>query len=130
MVFTNAPDEVFYPARDRLVTAFVRWAGRHRRAADPFVVGALVDHRWEDGDGLLCRWDPDDLRDTLLGWFPRTVTLLPDAVPAVVPTLHAFVDFLFAGDLADSRCAEPDRLHATLDGLSADFGAAMHDQSR
>jgi hypothetical protein len=130
MVFTDAPDEVFYPARARLVAAFDGWARRQRRPADPFVVEGLLDHRWEAGDGILCRWRPADLRETLLDWYPRQVTMPPGEWQTVLPTVHAFVDFLFAEDLADARCAEPDHLHAALDELAADFDAAMGDQSR
>ena len=130
MVFTVAPDEVFYPARDRLVAAFDRWARRQRRQVDPFVVEALVEHRWDAGDGILCRWQSTDLREALLEWFPRTVTMPPGEWQTVVPTVHAFVDFLFAEDLADRRCAEPDELHAALAGLAGDFDVAMGDQAR
>ena len=130
MVFTAAPDELFIPARDRLVTAFDEWARRQRRSVDPFVVEALIQHRWEAGDGILCRWQPADLRAVLLDWFPREVTMPPDEWQPVIPTVHAFIDFLFAEDLADRRCAEPARLHAELDGLAGDFDAAMNDQSR
>ncbi len=130
MVFTAAPDEVFYPARDRLVATFDSWARRQRRTADPFVVEALIEHRWDAGDGILCRWHPDDLREALLDWFPRTVTMPPGEWQAVVPTVHAFVDFLFAEDLADLRCTESDHLHAALGELAGDFDAAMGDQSR
>jgi hypothetical protein len=130
MVFTAAPDEVFYPARDRLVAAFDRWARRQRRTVDPFIVEALIEHRWDAGDGLLCRWHPADLREALLDWFPRKVTMPPGEWQTVVPTVHAFVDFLFAEDLADRHCAEPDHLHAVLEGLAGDFDVAMGDQSR
>jgi hypothetical protein len=130
MVFTAAPDEVFYPARDRIVATFDSWARRQRRAADPFVVEALIEHRWDAGDGTLCRWHPDDLREALLDWFPRKVTMPPSEWQVVVPTVHAFVDFLFAEDLADLRCTESDHLHAALDELAGDFDAAMSDQSR
>ncbi|MEV4707896.1 hypothetical protein [Actinoplanes sp. NPDC049316] len=130
MVFTAAPEETFYPAQDRLVVAFQRWARQHRRTVDPFVVETLVEHRWDDGDGILCRWRPDELRNALLDWFPRKVSMPPGSWRTVVPTVHAFVDFLFAEDLADARCAEAEQLHAVLDGLVDDFDAAMGDQSR
>lgn len=130
MVFTAAPGEVYYGARDRLVAAFGRWARRQQRTVDAFVVEALVDHRWDAGDGILCRWQQADLREALLDWFPRKVTMPPGEWQTVVPTVNAFVDFLFAEDLADSRCAEPDQLHAALDELADDFDVAMGTQSR
>jgi hypothetical protein len=130
MVFTAAPDDAFYPARDRLVGAFDSWARRRGRTADPFVVEVLIEHRWDAGDGILCRWHPDDLREALLYWFPRKVTMPPSEWQAVVPTVHAFVDFLFAEDLADLRCTESDHLHAALDEMAGAFDAAMADQSR
>jgi hypothetical protein len=78
VVFTGSPDEVFYPARDRLVAAFDRWARRQRRAVDPFVVEALVEHRWDAGDGILCRWQPADLRAPTTG----TTASSPKGTPA------------------------------------------------
>src|SRR6185312_15291 len=55
MVFSGADEDVFYPAQERLAAAVGRWARKHRRDVDPFVVGALVEHRWADGDGILGR---------------------------------------------------------------------------
>ena len=130
MVYPAATDEVFYPARDRLVRTFQQWARRQRRPVDAFVVEALLDHRWADGDGLLNRWQPADLREALCEWFPRKVTLAPGEWRTVVPTVQAFVEYLFAADLADERCADRDELHAALDGLADEFDSAMGDQTR
>lgn len=129
MVFPAAPDEVFDPARDRLVASFERWARRHRRPVDPFVVDAVIEHRWATGDGLLCRWQPADLQTVLCSWFPRKVTLPPGEWDLVIPTVHAFVDYLFAEDLADVHCAKAHDLHAALDGLAAEFDTAMSDET-
>lgn len=130
MVFPAAPDEVFDPARDRLVTAFGRWSRRHGREADPFVVDVVIEHRWSMGDGLLSRWQPDDLRAVLCDWFPRKITMPPGEWHTVLPTVRAFVDFLFAEDLADARCAKAEDLHAALDALAGEFDAAMGDETR
>ncbi|MGR6317529.1 hypothetical protein Q2K19_05290 [Micromonospora soli] len=130
MVYTSAPDPIFIPARDRLKWRFGGWARRHPRQVDLFVVEALLDHRWADGDGLLGRWQPEDLEEALLDWFPRQVTMRPEQWPAVTPTVGAFVDFLFDQDLADRRCADRHLLHAALDKLAAPFADAMADQSR
>lgn len=128
MVFTDAPDDEFYPARDRLIDAFVRWAERARREVDPFMAEVLVEQRWSMGDGRLCRWQPADLRYALIEYFPRGVTTREWS--ATVPTLHAFVDFLFDADLADAKCADAAVLHAALDGLAAEYDAAMADETR
>ncbi|RQW84055.1 hypothetical protein DKL51_30745 [Micromonospora globispora] len=130
MVYTSAPEELFFPARDRLVRRFDRWARRHRRPVDAFVVETLLEHRWADGDGLLGRWQPEDLEEALLDWFPRQVTLPPDQWAGVAPTVGAFIDFLFDQDLADRRCADRQLLHAALDKFAAPFADAMTDQSR
>ncbi|MBM0224323.1 hypothetical protein [Micromonospora sp. ATA51] len=130
MVYTSAPDQIFISARDRLVRRFDRWARRHRRPVDAFVLESLLDHRWADGDGLLGRWQPEDLEDALLDWFPRQVTLPPEQWAAVTPTVRAFVDFLFDQDLADRRCADRHLLHVALDKLAAPFADGMADQSR
>jgi hypothetical protein len=130
MVYTSAPDDVFYPARNRLVRRFDRWARRRGRPVDAFAVEALVDHRWEDGDGLLGRWRPEDLDEALCDWFPRKVTMQPGEWDRVVPAVRAFVDFLFDEDLADARCADQGALHAALDKLAGDFATAMGDEAR
>ncbi|PZG14697.1 hypothetical protein C1I95_21180 [Micromonospora craterilacus] len=130
MVYTSAPDDVFIPGRDRLVRRFERWARRQRRPVDPFTVEALLDHRWADGDGRLGRWQPEDLEEALLDWFPRQVTMRPQQWALVTPTLSAFVDFLFDEDLADRRCADQHLLHAVLDKLGGPFAEAMADQRR
>jgi hypothetical protein len=130
MVYTSAPDELFFSARDRLVRRFDRWARRHRRPVDLFVVETLLEHRWSDGDGLLGRWQPEDLEEALLDWFPRQVTLPPEQWAHVGPTVGEFIDFLFDQDLADRCCADQQLLHAALDKLAAPFADAMADQSR
>src|SRR5256885_1559938 len=130
MVYTAVPEDVFYPARNRLVAAFARWAHKQRRAVDPFVVEALVDHRWEAGDGRLGRWKPADLRESLCDWFPRKVTMPPGEWDMVLQTVHAFIDFLFAGDLTDAHCAGREHLHTAVHDLAGEFNAAMGDETR
>ncbi|MBO4208343.1 hypothetical protein [Micromonospora echinofusca] len=130
MVFRLAPEEAYAPARDRLIRRFDTWARRQRRPVDPFVVMALLDHRWSDGDGLLGRWQPGDFEVTLLDWFPRKVTLAAAETGTVLPTVHAFVDFLFDQDLADRHCADQAELHAALDKMTDEFDAVMTDERR
>ncbi|GAB7040154.1 MULTISPECIES: hypothetical protein [Catenuloplanes] len=128
MVFTDAPEDEFFPARDRLVDAFERWARRARRDVDPFMAEVLVEQRWSVGDGRLGRWQPADLRFALLEYFPRGVTTREWS--ATIPTLHAFVDFLFEADLADAKCADATVLHTALDRLAGEYDAAMADETR
>ncbi|TQS40390.1 hypothetical protein [Cryptosporangium phraense] len=130
MVFTRAPEDVFYPARDRLVAEFGRWAGRRRASADPFVVEVMVEYRWSEGDGLLGRWQPEDLRLLLCEWFPRAVTMRADEWATVLPTVRGFIDFLYERGLADARGADPEVLHAALDALVDEFDRAMADPAR
>ncbi|WP_433087522.1 hypothetical protein ACQP1P_16365 [Dactylosporangium sp. CA-052675] len=130
MVFTAAPDDVFDAAQERLVGRVVRWSRGQHREVEPFVVAALVEHRWADGDGLLCRWQPEDLREALCEWFPRRVSMPAAETPALLTSVHTFIDFLFAEDLADDRCAEPAALHALIDAVAGDVAAAMGDETR
>jgi hypothetical protein len=130
MVFTSAPEDTYFPARDRVIHRFHSWTRRHRASADPFFIEALLDHRWADGDGLLGRWQPEDLEESLLGWFPGKVTMGPEECDSVVPSVRAFVDFLFEQDLADRRCADRELLHAALDKLAGPFVEAMVDETR
>jgi hypothetical protein len=130
MVWSAAPEDDYLAARDRLVRRFQAWARRRGIPVDAFAVEALLDHRWEDGDGLLGRWRPEDFVEALCDWFPRQVTLPAEQRAAVVPTARAFVSFLFEEDLADARCTEQDELQAALVALTDDFTTAMADESR
>jgi hypothetical protein len=130
MVYTSAPEDVFYPARDRLLRRFERWSRKRRRPVHLFVVEEVLDHRWAFGDGILCRWQPEDLAAVLLDWFPRKVTMRADEWAEVVPSLAAFVDFLFEEDLADRRCADRPLLHEALEKLARPFAEAMADRTR
>src|SRR3954466_7268266 len=101
MVFTAAPEDVFYPAQERIVRAAARWARKQRRELDPFVIAALIEHRWADGDGVVCRWQPAELREALCSWFPRQVSLPVEDSAMLLASVRTFIDFLFAADLAD-----------------------------
>lgn len=130
MVFTATPDQVYFPTRDRILAAFSQWARAEHRSVDPFIIQILLDDRWHSGDGLLGRWQPTDFERLLGDVFPRQVSLPADQSGVVVPTLQAFVDFLYAKDLADARSADRGLLHASLDKLAEGFPAAMADQAR
>ncbi|MFY1632927.1 hypothetical protein ACN27F_06500 [Solwaraspora sp. WMMB335] len=131
MVYTSADDDTYHTARQRLMHRIEKWARTRRRTEiDLFLIEALLDHRYHDGDGLLGRWQPEDLTETLTEWFPRQVTLRPDEWTGVVPSVRGFIDFLFDEGLADRRCADQGVLHAVLDKLTGAVAEAMADQTR
>lgn len=130
MVFGQAEEEAFHEAKERLVTRFAEWAEEQSRDVDPFVVDCVLDFKWGYSDGRLGRWTTAAFRELLWEWFPRKVTLDESDWPAVVPALHAWVDFLQYAGLRDQRGDGPSALHRELDDLAGDFTAAMGDVTK
>lgn len=130
MVFGQADEEEFYDAKERLVTKFAEWAEERSREVDPFVVDCALEFKWGYSDGRLGRWTTAAFRELLGEWFPRKVTLDESAWPAVVPTLHGWVDFLQHAGLRDQQGDGPSALHRELDDLAVDFTAAMADVTK
>lgn len=121
-------EQAFHSTSERLTERFGEWAEARGREADPFVASVAFDYKWGYGDGHLGRWTPADLDALLLSHFPRKISLAKADWPGVIPSMHAFVDFLAAEGLADGG-GRASALHAALDGLAEEFPEAMADRS-
>jgi hypothetical protein len=115
----------FAQAAEDLLSDFESWASDHNVDVDLFVVEAALDWRGE-GDGDLARWGVEDMRELMVAWFPRKVTMPQSEWPAVLSTLHHWVDFL-SGAQAD-RLDDPASLHAEIDRSTEAFFASMSDE--
>jgi hypothetical protein len=130
MVFGPDDEKAFFEARDELVERFAAWADDRVPDADPWIAQLALDYKWGYADGELGRWTRADLHDLLLDWFPRKVTLDPDSVEQVVPTMRAFLDWLALSDLLDRSGERPRTLRTALDRLAPKLPGALADPSR
>jgi hypothetical protein len=130
MQFGPDDEEAFFAARDDLLDRFADWAERDASGVDPGLMQFVLDYKWGYGDGHLGRWITADLHDLLIDWFPRKVTLGPEEVELVVPTMRAFLGWLDETGLLDPASDRPAALRATLERLAPRFPAAMDDPSR
>jgi hypothetical protein len=130
MQFGPDDEDAFYTTRDDLLDRFAAWAERAAPDADPGLMQFVLDYKWGYGDGHLGHWITADLHDLLIEWFPRKVTLDPEDVELVFPSMRAFLDWLEAAGLLDPASDRPAALRATLDRLAPRFAAAMDDPSR
>ncbi|MFE1307821.1 hypothetical protein [Streptomyces sp. NPDC058755] len=71
--------------------------------ADAFAVATALDYRYlGTPDGRLGLWEPQHVKEYLLDWAPRTVTMLPDEQLPDAPGA-LLLRFLHAAHLADPR---------------------------
>jgi hypothetical protein len=126
MVFTGADPDEFAEAAQRVLAEFEAWAETRERTVRLFVADAVLNQRYQ-ADGLLARWNARALRDLLLTWFPRKVTLAEAEHATVLATVEALLDFLDDSDLLDERSEPIGVLRGVLDQLSSEFFAAMRE---
>lgn len=109
---------------DELLSGFEDWAASRGIDVDMFVVDVALDWRLEEGldPG---RWEADDIRELLLDWFPRKVTIPQPEWPEVLSTLHHWVDFLATSTELPHG---PAALHSAIDRHAEGFLAAMGDE--
>jgi hypothetical protein len=117
------------------VFALVRLGGEWavevgRPAPDPWTLYCACDYQQFFGGGRLTCWSAGELRRLLLDWFPRYCAMPADGWGLVVPSLHAWLDFLDAHRLLDPGSEELPALHETLERTAEEFPAAMADASR
>ncbi|MCU1685621.1 MAG: hypothetical protein JWQ81_6360 [Amycolatopsis sp.] len=126
MVFTGADPEVYSDGARRILAKFDTWAQVRERAVDVYLADAMLTQRYES-DGLLGRWNEKTLRDMLLLWMPRHLTLDEQEQATVLPTVEAFFDFLDDSDLLDERSEPVAVLRETTQRLATEFATAMAD---
>jgi hypothetical protein len=124
MVFTGADPEEFAEAAQRVLAEFEAWAETRGRTVPVFVVDAVLNQRYQS-DGLLARWNEKALRDLLLTWYPRTVTVAQPEHGKVLEGIEAYFDFLDDSDLLDERSEPIGVLRSVLHELGPAFFAAM-----
>src|SRR5680860_211435 len=128
----DADDEVaFRSGLDELVDRFEKETAGEAAADAHEVVRTAGEFVWGYADGHLGRWTAERLEELLLDFYPRKVSGLDQAgIEAVVPGLHAYLDWLAArGWLAGDSDPLP-LLHATLHSVAQEFPEAMRDPAR
>ncbi|MGM1063587.1 hypothetical protein [Saccharothrix sp. Mg75] len=108
-----------------MAAEFENWAAAHGLDADHFVVEAALEWR-VSGDGDPARWTAEDIRELLVEWFPRKVTMSRSEWPGTLSTLHSWVDFLAVAPI--DRPGDPAALHAVIDQVAPVFFERMADE--
>jgi hypothetical protein len=128
------PDEVdaFAAAQELLSRRLAGWAQAQGREADPLVVESALEYRHQGTrDGRLALWTPQYVRDFLLNWLPRTLTVLPgDDLPEAPGTLRLMLRYFDAAGLTDPRGAGAEENERAIEEAAADYPAAMADRQR
>ena len=128
-------EDGFYSARDALLVRFEGWLDDRPAAphADPSQVAGeaalALDWKWAYGDGHLGRWTPSDVREFLLAWCPRKLSVSAADAATIPASFAAFAAFLGDQGLLVSGSSPVRELAAAATGLTADFVAAMGDET-
>ena len=128
--FEVEDEDAFEEARVELVDDFDVWARKRGLNVDTDVAFEAVTCKVQYLDGDLGRWRVADLDELLLCLYPRKVIVEEGRLPLVVPSMHAFLDYLQDAGLFAGGGHPLPALHAALDGLTAPFAEAMADPSR
>ncbi|KUP98407.1 hypothetical protein AC529_01475 [Thermobifida cellulosilytica TB100] len=130
VVFTNADPDTFAEHRDRFVRR-VLGHGRGRGARVPRrALEELLDFKYgefnEGGDGLLARWQVDDVAALMLHWLPEGGRPAP-RVAEVRAALDAWLRFLDDRGLLDRRSDPRAELLDAVDELAEPYRKAVAD---
>ncbi|MER7834522.1 hypothetical protein ABTY98_01060 [Streptomyces sp. NPDC096040] len=135
MCYDPDDEDGFEAGRDLLVDRLERWAARCGEPGgqvDAFAVAAALDYRHlGTPDGRLGLWEPRHVKEFLLDWAPRTITVLPDEeLPDAPGALRLLLRFLHAAHLADPRGPGLNTQLAAVDEAVRTYREAMADRTR
>ena len=127
-------EQRFLVTQDLLLDRFTQWLGTAPRAGYPpaeLAVGAgfAFDWKWSYGDGHLARWRVADVRQFLLEWCPRKLSVPPDECGSIPVALAALTAFLGSEGLLTPDSAPLSQLADAAAGSAHEFVAAMGDAS-
>ncbi|MGI8807531.1 MAG: hypothetical protein ACR2KK_06765 [Acidimicrobiales bacterium] len=91
--------------------------------------GLALDWKWAYGDGHLGRWTKSEIREFLLDWCPRKLSVPPAECRTIPASLAAFTAFLADAGLLAPGSSPVDDLAATAVDITDSFLAAMGDAS-
>jgi hypothetical protein len=103
-----------------LMGEFGSWAEDNGIDVDLFVIETALDLMAD------VPWTAQNFHELMVEWFPRKVTMIESERPGVIPTLHAWIDFL-AGQ-HPTACRDAASMHAEIDRNGTTFLAAMADE--
>jgi hypothetical protein len=125
-------DAGFGRARDWLLERFEAWVadlGLDKAAAADAASDVSIALDWKFGydDGDLGRWTGADVREFLLRWCPRKLSVSQADCVSIPDSIAAFTDYLAANGLLAPHSARPAALRAAATGAVGEFVAAMGD---
>ena len=132
MVFGPGDQEGFLARRDSLLGHFESWLGAAPPAHTARVAseaGLALDWKWSYADGDLGKWTTADVREFLLDWCPRKLSVSQADCASIPDALMAFIAFLDAAGFLASGSSSVAALAETAARLSGEFVEAMGDES-
>ncbi|RCV58155.1 hypothetical protein DEF23_02155 [Marinitenerispora sediminis] len=129
LVFTNADQDTFDEYRSLFITRTLAHCRAQGTTVPRAALEILLDFKYgepdEGGDGLLARWNEDDVAALLLGWLPEEAVQTPPPLRDLRAALDAWYGFLQANGWLDPRSDGRDALLATMDELADAYRQAV-----
>lgn len=120
--------EGYEAGQDLLVRRFTTWAATQGCETDPYAVISALEFRHTSIDGRLAFWTAALVRDFLLSYVPRTLSVTADDAGLVPGTLLLFLRYLHDTELADPMGEPFVDFEDAVAKASAEFPAAMADE--
>ncbi|WP_020389890.1 hypothetical protein [Kribbella catacumbae] len=128
MFFEPDEFESFEAAKDLLIDRCDEWARGLPAHGDPFILSAALDFRHDSTDGRLGFWTAGLVRQFLLEWMPRRLSVAADDVADAPETLGVLLRFLRETDLDDPTGDPMPVLEDAIAEATASFRQAMSDE--
>jgi hypothetical protein len=124
------PEDVaeFEAASDLLVRRCDSWARSEGVVVDTFSVSAALDFRHRSPDGRLGLWTAAMVREFLLDWLPRHLSVTADKAAEAPESLRALLRYLRHTDLDDPAGDPLPVLEEAVTDAVLEFDQAMSDE--
>lgn len=128
MCFPPEDGESYETTKDLLIRRCQDWANAHGSTVDPFIFSAALDFRHQSVDGRLGFWTAASVREFLLDWMPRTITMMPEDAASAPEAVRTLLRYLRHTELDDPTADRLPDLEAAITDAAPDFGRAMSDE--
>lgn len=136
LVFGPDDEQGFLASQAELLERFERWLADGHRApgGNPEGIagdaGVALSWKWSYRDGDLGRWRIGDIREFLLEWCPRKLSVSQADCGSIPSSLAAFTSFLHEEGLLAPGSSPVDAIAKTTASFTERFVGAMGDPSK
>jgi hypothetical protein len=128
MHFESDELEPFEAATDLLIRRCAAWSSSLGIAVNPFILSAALDFRHDSTDGRLGLWTAASVREFLLEWMPRKVSVTADDAADAPESLRVMLRYLHHTGLDDPTTDPLPVLEDAIAGAASEFRQAMSDE--